>query len=225
LMNSHKLDLGARVAHSAEAYDDLPRSLGVLKAVLKAHKASSSLSVHEARFSPTVLSKILLSPRHPFDEGNANGLPPWQSKSTPCASLAKEIGQFIFGPVLLLDPGLHMPTNNIAPFCQLGKGGNGTWGVYKRGGVEMVEVVPTCRDGGDVMMARRWVDGGDDDGVVIVVAVEKGGDGGWEMEVTRKSLSGENIKRENVGAWARLMDVSTHLLRQYWDVSGPKSSY
>nr|GEY18983.1 reverse transcriptase domain-containing protein [Tanacetum cinerariifolium] len=32
-------------------------------AVLKAHKASSSLSVHEAWFSPTVLSKILLRPR------------------------------------------------------------------------------------------------------------------------------------------------------------------
>nr|GEX23154.1 putative reverse transcriptase domain-containing protein [Tanacetum cinerariifolium] len=28
LRNSHKLDLGARVAHSAVAYDDLPRSLG-----------------------------------------------------------------------------------------------------------------------------------------------------------------------------------------------------
>nr|GFD52118.1 hypothetical protein [Tanacetum cinerariifolium] len=35
----------------------------VLKAVLKAHKASSSFSVHKARFSPTVLSKILLRPR------------------------------------------------------------------------------------------------------------------------------------------------------------------
>nr|GEV08915.1 transposase, Ptta/En/Spm, transposase, Tnp1/En/Spm-like protein [Tanacetum cinerariifolium] len=58
----------------------------------------------------------------PFDEGNAHGLPPRQSKSIPCASLAKEIGQFNPWAVLLHDPGLHMPTNDIAPFCQVGKG-------------------------------------------------------------------------------------------------------
>nr|GEU66963.1 zinc finger, CCHC-type [Tanacetum cinerariifolium] len=56
----------------------------------------------------------------PFDGGNAHGLPPWQSKNIPCASLAKDLGHFNHWAVLLHDPSLYMLTNRNAPFCQLG---------------------------------------------------------------------------------------------------------
>ncbi|GJZ23221.1 hypothetical protein Tco_0560680 [Tanacetum coccineum] len=48
-------------SHGHKLYGVHP--LDSYKLVLKAHNASSSLSDHEARFSPTVLSKILLRPR------------------------------------------------------------------------------------------------------------------------------------------------------------------
>nr|GEZ51193.1 hypothetical protein [Tanacetum cinerariifolium] len=58
----------------------------------------------------------------PFDEYNAHGLPPWQSKSIPYASLAKDLGHFNPWAVLLHDSFNYMLTNRISPFCQLGKG-------------------------------------------------------------------------------------------------------
>nr|GEV58486.1 hypothetical protein [Tanacetum cinerariifolium] len=70
-----------------------------------------------------------INPSRPSCGGNANGLPPWQSKSTPCASLAKGLGYFNQWAVLLHDPRLHMPSNKITRFFQLGKWGKGTWGV------------------------------------------------------------------------------------------------
>nr|GEU34502.1 putative reverse transcriptase domain-containing protein [Tanacetum cinerariifolium] len=55
--------------------------------------------------------------------------------------LFQELSQFIFELVLLLDPGLYMPSNRIAPFCQLGKGQGHMrsvrgWGVLLYGRVQ-----------------------------------------------------------------------------------------
>nr|GEV75353.1 hypothetical protein [Tanacetum cinerariifolium] len=67
-----------------------------------------------------------------IERGNANGLPPWQSISTPCASLAKDLGYFIIELVLVHDSGLRMSTNEILLFCQLGKGAGVHGGVWER---------------------------------------------------------------------------------------------